>query len=189
MSEEIKEAPLTEEEAAMLEGEAKTEPNRIAADDDGEDEEEDDEPNDEPQHDVPDWAILPEGVKLPPVGTTIVFMRFEPSWLMDPNGPELQCVLWPLTEAEELMAYKRSRGDQQRSVIELAKQCVKIADGQKADWTKGKTSNVEKFWAKLGPKARHMVRNYYAKTHIVTAVESLDFFSKHFAAVTVQPKV
>lgn len=178
---EVIQAPLTDAEKKLLDDEGEEHETE-------DDDEDDDPPEQEPEHEIPDWAVIPNGIKLPPVGTQIVFMRVPAAWTRDPAGGDLQCVLWPLEDHEELAAYQRARGDHPRSVIELAKGCIKIVNGEKADWSRGAaTSNVTKFWKQCGAKARHMIRNYYAKQHMVSATEALDFFSKHFVAVTVQP--
>lgn len=178
--EEITQAPLTEEEEKVFDGD-----NAGAEEPESDD---DDVGDPEDKHEVPEWAVIPPKMKLPAVGVQMVFLRIPAKWTHDPSKGDRQCVLWPLEDHEEVQAYQRSRGDHAKSVIELAKACIKICDGEKADWTKGgATSNVTKFWKAIGPKGRHMIRNYYAKTHLVTAEEALDFFSNHFVAVTVQP--
>lgn len=135
---------------------------------------------------VPDWATVPPNVKLPKKGLTVAFIRIPARWTADPASGDRWCCCWAITETEERLAYARARGDQMRSVAELAKQTIRVVDGEKADWSgEPKPGSVISFWAKIGPKGRQMIRNYYVRTHMVQESEVLDFFSKHFVSMTV----
>ena len=135
---------------------------------------------------MPEWATLPANLKKPKKGTRIAFMRIPASWTPDPAKGDRWCACWPITELEERLAYARSRGDQMRSVAELAKQSIRVVDGYRADWTaQNKPGDVPLFWAQIGPKGRQVIRNYYVRTHMVTDDEIVDFFAKHFVDMTV----
>jgi hypothetical protein len=136
----------------------------------------------------PEWATVPAGLKLPEEGSQIVFIRIPARWTRTPAKGDRVCICWPIGETEERLAYQRSRGDQVRSVSELAKATIRAIDGVKADWsgTMSKQGSVTSFWTDIGPKGRAMLRNYYVRTHSVTEEEALDFFSQHFVSVTVQ---
>ncbi len=135
----------------------------------------------------PAWAIIPKSIKFPPAGCQVAFLRVPAKWCRDPAKGDLQCILWALDERDEVLAYQRCRGDQIRSVHELSKQTIRAIDGMMADWSgENTTGNVSRFWRDIGPKGRAMVRNYYVRTHSVDPEEAVDFFSNHFAVVTVQ---
>jgi hypothetical protein len=134
----------------------------------------------------PDWAVLPENLKMPKPGVKVCFMRFPAAWTTDPTKGDRWCVCWPISEVEERLAYQRARGDSLRSVSELAKQTIRVVDGYKANWSgDGKPGQVLEFCSAIGPKGRQMLRNYYVRTHTCQDDEILDFFSKHFVNMTV----
>jgi hypothetical protein len=137
----------------------------------------------------PEWATVPAGVKLPGEGSQIAFLRVPAKWTKTPAKGDRTCILWPIGETEEKLAYQRARGDMVRSVSELSKACLRAVDGAKADWGGDlrKPGSVAAFWSDIGPKGRAMIRNYYIKTHTVSDEEALDFFSNHFVSVTVRP--
>jgi hypothetical protein len=113
-------------------------------------------------------------------------MRIPAAWTTDPARGDRWCCCWALTERDEIQAYQRARGDSIRSVSELSKATIRVIDGAKADWSQTRKAGcVAEFWAAIGPKGRMIVRNYYQRTHMVTEGEASDFFSKHFATVTV----
>lgn len=136
----------------------------------------------------PEWAVVPEGLKLPEEGSQIAFIRIPARWTRSPSKGDRVCICWPIGETEERLAYARSRGDMVRSMTELAKATIRAVDGHRADWSgnMAKPGSITTFWSDIGPKGRSMIRNYYVRTHTVTDEEALDFFSKHFVSVTVQ---
>lgn len=135
----------------------------------------------------PDWVMLPKSIKFPPVGCQVAFLRVPAKWCRDPSKGDRQCILWMLDERDEEQAFHRCRGDQMRSVHELTKGTIRAIDGMVSHWTgENNVGNVNRFWRDVGPKGRSMLRNYYVRTHAVDADESVDFFSRHFALVTVQ---
>ncbi len=137
--------------------------------------------------DVPEWATIPPGVKMPQPGVQIAFLRIPARWTTNPSKGDRWCMCAPIGETEERLAYNRARGDQVRSVHELAKATIRVIDGHKADWSAdlNKPGAVAAFWSGIGAKGRQVVRNYYQRTHTVSEEEALDFFGKHFVNVTV----
>lgn len=136
----------------------------------------------------PEWAVTPDGLKLPDEGSQIAFIRIPAKWTRTPGKGDRVCICWPIGETEERLAYQRARGDMVRSVSELAKSSIRAIDGHKTDWSgnMNKPGSITSFWNDIGAKGRGMIRNYYIKTHTVTDEEALDFFSQHFVSVTVQ---
>jgi len=137
--------------------------------------------------DMPEWATIPVGMKMPKKGRSVAFLRIRADWTDEPDKGDRWCMCWSLTEADERLAYARSRGDAQRSLGELAKQAIRVVDGHRADWS-GKMNApgaVNVFWNEIGAKGRMLVRNYYLQTHSLTNEEQIDFFANHFVNVTV----
>ncbi len=136
----------------------------------------------------PEWAVVPDGMKLPEAGSQIAFVRIPAKWTRTPSKGDRMCICWPIGETEERLAYQRARGDQIRSLTELAKASIRAIDGCRTDWSgnMNKPGSITSFWSDIGPKGRSMIRNYYVRTHTVTDEEALDFFSQHFVSVTVQ---
>jgi hypothetical protein len=136
---------------------------------------------------VPDWAVIPPGLKMPP-GRQIYFVRFRAGWTDRPSKGERQCILWNLTESEEKHALRRTRGDALRAADELAKQMVRAIDGKPADWTgAGGAGSVQTFWDEIGGKCRQLLKGHYAKTHMLDTAETADFFASCVAVRTAQP--
>lgn len=126
---------------------------------------------------LPEWFKLPEGMQLP-VGREIIFLRFRAKWTDTPTKGDRTCALWNITAADERMALKRTKGDATRTLSEMAKQTIRILDGQRTDWTRGASSNVEVFWNDIGAKCRQQIISAYLKTHSMTAEEEADFFGQ-----------
>jgi hypothetical protein len=125
---------------------------------------------------IPGWVTFPPQFKMP-AGKSIAFMQFRAAWTDRPEKGDRQCILWPLSDADEKLALKRTRGESARTLSELAKQMIKAIDGVKADWTgKAGPGNVERFWDEVGSKCRQQIQNFYLKTHSLTAEEQADFF-------------
>jgi len=134
---------------------------------------------------VPDWAIVPPTVTLPK-GRIVFYIRFRPEWTDVPGKGERQCILWNLTEADEKLAIKRTRGEALRTIDELTKQMIRVVDGVKSDWT-GVTGagSVSNFWTEIGGKCRQLLKNIYLKNHSLAPEETADFFGHCIAAKTV----
>lgn len=173
LSAALGETPMTEEDQRILDGESSTYGD-----------------GDEPVADateVPDWAIVPPGLKMPP-GRQVYFVRFRAAWTDRPSKGERQCILWNLTESEEKHALRRTRGDALRAADELAKQMIRVIDGKPADWTgKDPGSAVGTFWDEIGGKCRQLLKSHYAKTHMLDTAETADFFGSCIAVRTAQP--
>lgn len=148
----------------------------------GEEEGVDAEPDEAPAEagGLPDWVVVPEGLKIPP-GAEVIAMRFRAEWTAVPKKGERWCLTWPLTEAEESAALKRTRGDLFRSTPEMAKMTIRVIDGVKADWSAkiigGVVSkgNVNRFWHEIGPKCRKMLVANYHRTHNLNEEQLQDF--------------
>lgn len=127
---------------------------------------------------LPEWVTFPPGFKIP-ARKSVAFMLFKARWCEKPELGDRWCLLWPLSDADEKLATTRARGDHLRAVTELAKQTVRVIDGNRADWTKtpGQTHvyDVDKFWNEIGARCRNLVTNYYAKMHILSREDQADF--------------
>ena len=132
----------------------------------------------------PSWFRVPEGFA-PPAGRQLTFLLFRGAWTDSPGKGDRTCILWNLTEADEKLALKRTRGEAMRTLDELAKQCVRVVDGHAADWTgKQGPGSVERWWREVGSKCRQQVKNHYVKTHTLDASETADFFTNCVAVRT-----
>lgn len=133
---------------------------------------------------IPEWVKLPPDAKLPE-GRHVVYVLFRPEMTDTPKKGERQCVMWNLTEADEKLAIKRTRGDGIRMIDELTKQMIRVVDGVKADWT-GVTGpgSVTQFWDDIGGKCRQQLKNIYSKNHTFSAEEAIDFFTNCIAVRT-----
>lgn len=169
---------MTEEEAKALEAETYQEVKEIDAANDllTEVAENPHDPNE-----LPEWVEFPAGFKIPP-NKEVTFMRFESSWTDYPDKGDRWCMVWPLSDAEEKLAIKRTRGEQGRAFAELAQQCVRLIDGKRATWdpTAPDAILITKFFHEIGGKCRPLLQNYYAKAHSLTREEQARFFLKHF---------
>ncbi len=129
---------------------------------------------------TPEWAAVPPDLKMP-IGRQIYFLRFRARWTDRPDKGERQCLLWNLTEADEKLALRRTRGDAFRAVDELSKQMVRAIDGQSVNWT---SVSPETFWNEIGGSCRQLLKNHYSKTHMLGAEETADFFANCIAVRT-----
>jgi hypothetical protein len=144
-----------------------------------------------PSTEIPDWVVLPSGLALPP-GRQVTFLRFRSSWTDVSSKGDRQCIVWNLSEADEKLALRRTRGDALRSIDELTKQAIRAVDGHKANWTGvakiGETlgqGDVSKFWNEIGAKCRQQLKNVYIKAHTLDVGEAADFFTSCIAVRTV----
>jgi hypothetical protein len=134
----------------------------------------------EPIEGLPEFASLPKGYEIPP-GKRCGWMLFRAEWTDAPAKGDRWVMMWPLSVAEEKMAYKRSQGDSTQAVNELAKATIRLIDGHKADRTGTVCpGSVNIFWAEIGTKLRQMIQSYYLKTHQLSLEEQQDFFSNCF---------
>lgn len=132
----------------------------------------------------PAWFVAPDKWA-PPVGYQVHYVLFKAKNTATPAKGDRHCAFWILTEAEENMAIKRSRGEGARIMAEMAKAMVRSIDGHKADMTaSGKPGDVNRFWNEIGPKYRQMMKALYSKTHALDAEEIADFFINCIAVRT-----
>jgi hypothetical protein len=157
------------------------------------------EPKDDEHSPLPDWALpIPEGVKLP-VGRQIYAMRFYAKLTETPKQGDRYCLMWSLTEADEKLAYRRTRGESTMAMNELSKQMVRVlgfvrpgvngkeyAEGAMVDWTNSPgLGNIARFWDAIGARCRTQIKNAYAKLHTMEVGDVVDFFTKCVAVRTV----
>lgn len=171
---------MTEQEAALLEGDTFAEV--------GEDDPRDVRANKDTEpptaaiakdpNALPEWVSFPPGFRIPP-GREVAFLMFRSKWTDRPEKGDRWCMLWSLSDADEKLAIKRTRGEAGRSLSELSKGCIRVIDGKRADWTQTGTPetsySVDRFWDEIGPKCRQMISNHYIKTHSLSKEEQADF--------------
>lgn len=136
-------------------------------------------PNAAPQRKVegaPDWVVFPSDLAIPP-GREIRWAKFKAEWTDTPQKGDRHCILWSLSDRDEVLAAKRARGDRERGLVELAKGGIRAVDGVRADWTgAGGAGSVDRFWTEIGSKCRQMLLNDYFKTSALSVEEQADFF-------------
>lgn len=126
---------------------------------------------------LPDWVKIPSELQLPK-GRRILAMRFRADWTETPEKGDRQCVLWTLTEADEKLAFRRTRGESQMAINELSKQMIRAVDGKRVDWTGGDDeASIQLWWNEIGMSCRTLVKNAYAKLHTLEAAQLVDFFT------------
>jgi hypothetical protein len=127
---------------------------------------------------LPDWVSFPPGFKIPP-GKEVSFLYFKAKWTDRPEKGDRWCMLWTLSDADEKLAIKRTRGEDGRSLAELTKGTIRIIDGKRGDWTgtsDAETSySVDRFWDEIGAKCRELIKVIYIKTHQLSVTERADF--------------
>jgi hypothetical protein len=129
------------------------------------------------ENELPNWVEFPPGFKIPP-NKQVAFMLFRARWTDRPDKGDRWCMMWPLSDAEEKLALRRTRGESSRSLSELAKQMIHLIDGKKADWSKSPgpdSMDVERFWNEIGGRCRQQITNLYVKTHTLSAEDQKDF--------------
>jgi len=146
------------------------------------------------ESDIPEWVVWPNGLKVRK-GKNVVFVRFRGSWTDTPHLGDRVVILWPLSVADERLARRRARGDDDENVIELTKQMVRAVDGKIVSWDmtaklneKARAKllekqglvvegvNIERFWDDLGAKGRNVLTSLYMQLHTLTTEELADFF-------------
>jgi hypothetical protein len=157
------------------------------------------EPKDDESSPLPDWALpLPAEVKLPK-GRQVYVMRFRAKLTETPKQGDRYCIMWSLTEADEKLAYRRTRGESTMAMNELSKQMIRVlgfvrtdasgkesAEGAMVDWTNSPgLGNIARFWDAIGARCRSQVKNAYAKLHTMEVGDVVDFFTKCVAVRTV----
>jgi hypothetical protein len=135
------------------------------------------------QGDIPPWLVVPTDArfKVPP-NKQVAFMLFKAEWTDRPEKGARQCILWPITDAEEKLAIKATRGEAGRTLTEMSKMMIRAIDGHLAIRTGDLgPGNVDRFWDDIGGKCRQMITNYYMKTHALSKEEQADFYANCFA--------
>lgn len=134
----------------------------------------------------PAWAkgALPSDLKLPE-GKVIFALRFRAGVTDKPKLGDRVCILWNLTESDEKHASKRARGDSLQVMNEMAKQMIRAIDGHKSDWSAPGRHNPATFFTDIGGKCRTALKSWYAKTHMFSAAEQIDFFAQCVAVRSV----
>lgn len=129
----------------------------------------------------PAWCPIPKGFK-PPQGVRVMFVSFAAETTVAPHKGDRSCLLWELSDIEELDAAKRSAGQPGRGPYEFAKQMIRVIDGSIVDWSGDGSSpgSIDRFWREIGPKGRSMLALIYGRTHAMDAKERVDFFTKRF---------
>ena len=156
-----------------------------AALDAGGDPPEDEAAPEEDTSDIPEWVVLPDGFKMP-LGRRVTFVKIYAAMTDTPAKGDRQCILWNLTEADEKLAIKRTRGEGIRVMDEFTKQMIRAIDGKTVDWTgNAGPRSPNTFWNDIGGKYRQQLKNVYAKNHSMDTAEMVDFFSNCFAVRTV----
>jgi hypothetical protein len=144
----------------------------------------DDEDEPGPDKPLPDWAVLPEGIRAPE-GWQVWFVRFPAKMTNYPKKGDRTCVLWNLSVADEKLASRKARGDSTRIIDELTQQMIRVVDGVRADWTGAKgPGSIELFWNEVGAKCRHQLKALYVRTHTMSPEENADFFVSGVAVRT-----
>jgi len=127
---------------------------------------------------LPDWVSFPPGFKIPP-GKEVSFLYFRAKWTDRPEKGDRWCMMWTLSDADEKLAIKRTRGEGGRALTELTKGTIRIVDGKRGDWTgtgdAETTYSVDRFWDEIGGKCRELIQTIYIKTHQLTSAERADF--------------
>lgn len=81
-------------------------------------------------------------------------------------------VIVELTAEEEMMATRRSRGDQVRLAWELAKESLRRVDDQEV---KSADGSIDSVWNRMHPKLRQMVIGAYSAVHSPNNEQQVDF--------------
>lgn len=133
-------------------------------------------PTPQATNEIPEWVDLPADLKIPR-GTSIGFIQFLGAWTVVPHKGDRQCVVWPLTDLDERLAYSRIANNPASAANELAKQMIRSVDGVKVDAgaRPGAPGCVDDFWREIGPKCRGMVIRYYSRTHNMSSEETAYF--------------
>lgn len=146
---------------------------------------------------LPPWVLVPDGFRFPR-GKSLIFTRFKSSWtdtpwkgepIIDPktgkpyvehrpDGSEKvilwrQCVCWQLSVGDKRLAIGRSMGDFQRAADEMTRQMIRIADGNRIDWTEG--GYVEVFWNEIGERCRGLLNRIFNRLHVLDVESTADF--------------
>lgn len=137
----------------------------------------------EDSNELPDWVNLPGDLDIPK-GAPVGFLKFKAAWTVSAFKGDRQCVVWPLTDLDERVAYARVRDNIANAANELSKQMLRAVDGHKINWgvKGGEPGNPHDFWREIGPGCRSLVIRYYNRMHVLDADE-VAYFLEHCVAV------
>lgn len=170
-------------EAVSKIAEVQTRPTKVEEEDDDEYDVVADPKAPVPTDAAPAWAKVPSDFALP-VGKQIFFVKFKAEWTDYPSKGDRYAIMWNLSDADEKLALKRTRGDSARMLAELTKQMIRVVDGERVDWSRGAHANIERWWDDIGGKCRQLVQSAYHKSHHLNDTEQADFFLNCFAVKT-----
>lgn len=137
---------------------------------------------------MPKWVMVPKDLPIPPEGTTMTAMRFEPEWTDRPQLGQRQCILWNLSYGDEKFSRRRARGDADAVMDEQAKQMIRAIDGRVVDWGRDDLPNSpNRFWDEIGKKCRLLIQNHYMQVHSLGQKEKVHFLANCLAVRTVAP--
>lgn len=137
---------------------------------------------------VPPWVKLPADLPFPPHGVTWAAMRFLAEWTDRPHLGDRQCIVWNLSYGDEKFARRRSKGEAESTLDEMAKQMVRAIDGKRVDWANPSSpNNPDLFWDQIGKKCRLILVNHYTKVHVLDRDEQMHFFGHCLAVRTAAP--
>lgn len=131
---------------------------------------------------LPDWAVMPSGLVVPP-DRTVYFVRFKAEWTLARSKGDRVLVLWPITVREEKIGYGRARGDTSQVMDMLSQMAIRAIDGVpvKADVH---AHTCAKLYDELGLKCVAQLRNWYARQHGLGQEALLDFYGSCIAVVS-----
>jgi hypothetical protein len=144
-----------------------------------------------PVGEIPSWVILPpsegDGALRYPPGRAVYFLRFRAEWTDTPQKGDRQCVVWPLSDRDEKLAYGRinlGTSGVKAVSLEMAKQMVRAIDGVKVNWSgKRGPSSIDEFWTDIGARCRSMIERLFLKTHSLDQAQVDDFFENCVASL------
>lgn len=135
-----------------------------------------------PRVGYPDWVKVPPGLS-PPKGKPVVPILFRAPWTDDPAGPDRQCIVWTLNDAEERTAIDRSLGDSKRIVGEYTKMMIRAFDGVLFAQDGTMEPAFAAWWRVIGQKCRDILTRVYVQMHRLSDEEREDFFANCVAVV------
>lgn len=125
---------------------------------------------------MPEWVKCPPGMKFPR-GKQVIFLRFRAQLTDTPNKGERQAILWSNNLGDSKLAYIRADKDPNRLSEFLAKQMIRVIDGQRVSLSgELNSANLDIWWDEIGPKSRGIIDKLYMQLHFASRDESVDFF-------------
>ncbi len=151
---------------------------------------------------APPWVKLPAGLAIPR-GRKAVFIRM---LSRDTDAPNIgfplpfedagalthagrgdaskgaghlwrQCICWPLDAGDNTHAVQRAMQDPNRLGDELAKQMIRVIDGNRADWSGAPgEGSMDQFWNQIGQRHRQLLQRVWSQLHVFSRAEQVSFF-------------